>query len=613
MSHEEKNEGTRYALISTYDKTHIGTLARMLVDNGYQILSTGGTFKKLAEILPKKMLTSVSDFTEFSEILDGRVKTLHPKIYGGLLAQRSKRKHLEELTVLNIPLIDIVVCNLYPFYQAAEQNLPMMESQELIDIGGVTLIRAAAKNWQNVLVLTDPTDYPALIENNFEDVSRDQNFRHYLAVKAFQMTSQYDSLIAGHLNSLQGEGEMIEHRFYQRQMELKYGCNPHQGQAALYQILDQHSKDFPISLINGTAGYINLLDAMNAWQLVSELRNLLNLPAVASFKHTSPAGAAVANPLSEILRRTYSVPDDLELTPLASAFIRARNADPMSSFGDFIALSDCCDVVTAQLIKREISDGVIAPDYTPEALEILCSKRGGKYLILKMDSEYRPQTKTEYREINGLGFSQERNLAVVDYEVFTDIEKIPTLEKNIPPEAQRDLLLATITLKYAQSNNVVYACDGQVIGVAAGQQSRVDCVKLGGRKVSVWYLRQHPKTQELWNLFRKVKRQEKINAIVRYVEGDFTPIEYESWKQLFVKEPEPLTLEEKNKWLQDLTGVSLSSDAFFPFRDNIDHASKYGVKYVMQPGGSLADQNVTEACNDYQMVMVKSGVRMFTH
>lgn len=618
MSEGKLDITSQYALISTYDKTNVVPFAEFLVSRGYKILSTGGTFKILAEKIKKSELFAVSELTKFPEILDGRVKTLHPKIYGSLLAKRSKRFHREQLKEHGIPDIRIVAVNLYPFHQAVEENMDMEEAQELIDIGGVSLIRGSAKNWQDVLILTDPKDYQELM-NNYDSLMGNDTFRLSLAVKAYQTTSNYDYSIATYIDPQEADTEVTD-RQYKSRMKLKYGCNPHQGEARISTIFNQTdiSKNrFPLDILSGSPGYINLLDALNGWQLVRELRSLFKAPAAASFKHTSPAGSAIATPLDETLKKVYDLPNDLELTPLATAFIRARNADPMSSFGDFIALSDICDEATARLIKREISDGVIAPDYTEEALDLLRSKKNGNYLILRMDPEYEPSDNLEYREIFGLGFTQERNTAIVGQEVFANPkENMPTTNKDVPAEAKRDLLLATTTLKYSQSNNVVFAKGGQVVGVAAGQQSRVDCVKLGGRKVTVWYLRQHPKAKALWEQFRKdirIKRQDKVNAIVRYVEGDFTEVELKTWNTLFVEPPAPLTQVEKDEFMRTLNGVSMSSDAFFPFRDNIDHASKFGVSYVMQPGGSLADAAVAKACDDYNMVMVNTGKRMFTH
>jgi len=587
---------TKYALISVFNKVGIRSLSKYLMNQNYTILSTGGTFKTIAECLTEKerneRLVQVSNFTGFPEILNGRVKTLHPKIYGGLLAKRNDAGHLAELKEHDIPPIDLVVCNLYPFDRAVKENLDLDQALELIDIGGVTLIRAAAKNWPSVTILSDPLDYSRFEQEDSSD------FRKELAVKAYQHTSRYDSMISKYLDPTVSSIS----RTYHQQYQMKYGCNPQQDSS---MIMNLNSNDCPIKLLNGTPGYINLLDALNSWQLVHEAGQIFkDTPVVASFKHTSPAGVALYHSKLE----PYDASDPTSIT-----FLNARYCDPKSSFGDFLAINQVCDEATAKLIRREVSDGIIAPGFTPEAFEILSKKKKGKYLVLQVDPEYRSEQQVEIREMFGLALTQAPNRAIVNHEVF-NVENVPTENKTLSDQAKNDLLLANITLKYAQSNNVVMAKDGQIIGVAAGQQSRVDAVKLAGRKASIWYLRQHPKAQNLYNLFKPtVKRQQKTNAIIDYVEGDMTEIQRPVWEDLFETVPEPLTQAEKDEFLKTLTGVSMASDAFFPFRDNIDHASKFGVSYIMQPGGSLADARVVEACNQYGMVMTMTGQRMFTH
>lgn len=389
------------------------------------------------------------------------------------------------------------------------------------------------------------------------------------------------------------------------QFDLKYGCNPHQNPASIYSTENQ---SLPFQVINGRPGYINLLDALNAWQLVKELDHVLNIPAATSFKHVSPAGAAIGTPLSETLQQVYGCVGK-DLSPQAMAYIRARGADPMSSFGDFIALSQTVDVSTARIIKSAVSDGIIAPDYEPDALELLKAKKKGNYLILKADPNYTAPD-MEFREIYGVGFGQKRNDLVINQE--NQFQKIPTDKKTIPPSVEQDLILAAITLKYTQSNSVGYALDGQMIGIGAGQQSRIDCTKLAGRKAENWFLRQHPKVLGL--SFKKgVSLVNRTNARVCYIEGDMTPKEIEIWQQNFEEMPEPLTLSEKEAWLEKMAGVSIASDAFFPFRDNLDQASKRGVAYVLQPGGSVRDEDVIQAANEYGMVMAFSEIRLFHH
>jgi len=388
-----------------------------------------------------------------------------------------------------------------------------------------------------------------------------------------------------------------------KEIILKYGCNPHQTPARVYV----NSGVLPIKVLNGQPGYINLLDALNAWQLVKELKAALNMPGAASFKHVSPAGAAVGLPLNDLMKKVYFV-DDMELSPLATAYARARGADRLSSFGDWIALSDRIDVSTAKLIKREVSDGVIAPGYEPEALEIIKQKKNGKFPVIEIDPAYEPP-ETETKEVFGVTFEQKRN----NYPITPALLKnIVTENKTLTPAAERDLLVATVALKYTQSNSVCLAFDGQVTGVGAGQQSRIHCTHLASTKSDRWYLRQHPKVLGL--KFKKdLTRPEKINAIEQYLEEDLTPPEKEAWQGMFETVPEPLTKEEKTAWLQKLSGVALSSDAFFPFRDNIDRASRSGVKYIVQPGGSVKDDEVIQAANAYGMVMAISNIRLFHH
>jgi len=387
------------------------------------------------------------------------------------------------------------------------------------------------------------------------------------------------------------------------ELPLRYGMNPHQTPARVYV----KSGELPLTVLNGAPGYINLLDALNAWQLVRELRAALDLPAAASFKHVSPSGAAVATPLNERLRKAYFV-EDLELSPLATAYARARGADRMSSFGDFAALSDPVDLPTAQLLAREVSDGVIAPGYAAEALEVLKQKKGGKYVILQIDAGYTPPP-MESREVFGITFEQRRHDRTVTRQ---DLTNIVTANKDLPESALRDMMLAWIVLKYTQSNSVCYALDGQVIGVGAGQQSRVHCTRLAGLKADLWWLRQHPKVLGL--KFRPgIKRPDRDNAIDQYLQPDVTKAEKRGWGEVFAEEPPPLSPEERRAWLDQLTGVTLGSDAFFPFRDSIDRAARSGVRYVLQPGGSARDEEVIRACDEYGMVMVFSGVRLFHH
>jgi len=651
----------RRALLSVSDKRGLPELGKYLASIGCEILSTGGTARKLREAGLK--VVDVADFTGAPEMLDGRVKTLHPKIHGGILAVRGNDKHESEMKANDVKPIDAVVVNLYPFKETVAKGHDFATCVENIDIGGPSMLRSSAKNHASVVVVTSPDQYGELISNMKSNGGKTTpTLRRQFAAAAFEHSAKYDAAISayfqqnvstsGSKNGATKEGDapsidtsLIESvkdqavqlgipadprtiafalgfaasqqsgssgkggdetvtRAYTKCMDLKYGCNPHQKPAALYRPVDS---PLPFTVLNGKPGYINTCDATNAWQLVRELRQSLNLPAATSFKHVSPAGAAVAVPLSDTLAKAYEAKDGL--SEVALAYLRARNADPMSSFGDFCAVSDKVDVSLAKLLKYEVSDGIIAPDYEPEALKILSAKKGGKFIVLKGDPKQDPPAE-EFRELHGAVLMQKRNDAL--FTPQKHLSNVVTAKKDLPKSAAIDLVVASITLKYTQSNSVSYALGGQVIGVGAGQQSRVDCVKLAGRKVAVWQLRQHPKVLGL--KFRKgVKRQERVNARVRYIEGDMTAPERKVWEALFDEVPAPLTDAEKSTFLASTSGVSLSSDAFFPFRDSIDHASKLGVQYVAQPGGSRLDDVVVKACDEYNMVMAFSGVRLFHH
>src|SRR6266511_1787490 len=389
-----------------------------------------------------------------------------------------------------------------------------------------------------------------------------------------------------------------------KELTLRYGTNPNQVPARVYM---QDGNDLPITVLGGAPGYINLLDALNAWQLVRELKKTIGQSAAASFKHVSPSGAAVAVPLSDILKKIYFV-DDMELSPLATAYARARGVDRMSSFGDFIALSETVDVPTAKLIAREVSDGVIAPAYDPEALEILKKKKQGKYAVIQIDSAYEPQV-TETRQVFGVSMEQRYNDRPVRRD---DFENIVTRCKALLESAVRDMFIAWITLKFTQSNSVCYVMDGQTIGVGAGQQSRVHCARLAGSKADLWRLRQHPSVLAL-PFKNGIKRPDRDNAIDQFLQPDITEAEKKNWSNVFTQIPDQLTNDERRTWLNGLTDVVLGSDAFFPFRDGIDRAAKSGVKYVLQPGGSNCDEEVIAACDEYGMTMVFSGLRLFHH
>ena len=391
-----------------------------------------------------------------------------------------------------------------------------------------------------------------------------------------------------------------------KELELKYGCNPNQKPSMIYMA---DGSDLPIQVLNGRPGYINFLDAFNGWQLVSELKKATGLPAATSFKHVSPAGAAVGLPLSDTLAKIYWVDDFGELSPLASAYARARGADRMSSFGDFISLSDVCDVDTARLIKREVSDGVIAPGYEPEALEILKQKKNGNYNVIQIDPDYEPEP-LEHKDVFGITFQQGRNELKIDDAFFANIV---TENKELTEQAKIDLAISMITLKYTQSNSVCYVKDGQAIGIGAGQQSRIHCTRLAGQKADNWWLRQSPQVMNL-PFIDSIRRADRDNAIDLYIVEDYMDVlADDAWPNIFKEKPEVFTREAKREWLDKMTDVSLGSDAFFPFGDNIERAHKSGVKYIAQPGGSVRDDNVIDTCNKYGMVMSFTGLRLFHH
>ena len=390
-----------------------------------------------------------------------------------------------------------------------------------------------------------------------------------------------------------------------KELELKYGCNPNQKPSRIYM----NEGELPIQVLNGKPGYINFLDAFNGWQLVSELKKATGLPAATSFKHVSPAGAAVGLPLTDVEKKIYWVEDMEEFTPLSNAYARARGADRMSSFGDFISLSDVCDAATAKLIKREVSDGVIAPGYEPEALEILKAKKKGNYNVIQIDPDYKPNP-LERKEVFGITFEQGRNELIIDDDFLGNLV---TENKEIPEQAKIDLIISLITLKYTQSNSVCYVKDGQAIGIGAGQQSRIHCTRLAGSKADNWFLRQSPKVLGL-QFVDSIGRADRDNAIDLYIGEDYMDVLADgAWENIFKVKPEVFTREEKRAWLDNMQDVALGSDAFFPFGDNIERAHKSGVKYVAQPGGSIRDDNVIETCNKYNMAMCFTGLRLFHH
>ncbi|KFH41911.1 Bifunctional purine biosynthesis protein-like protein [Hapsidospora chrysogenum ATCC 11550] len=591
----------KIAIVSVFDKTGLLDLAKGLVQQNVRILASGGTARMIRESgFP---VEDVSAITKAPEMLAGRVKTLHPAVHAGILA-RNLASDEKDLAEQNINKVDYVICNLYPFKDTvAKPNVSVPEAVEEIDIGGVTLIRAAAKNHKRVTILSDPNDYAGFL-GELEKGEITEESRNRYALKAFEHTADYDSAISGFFRKEYASGG-------DQYLALRYGANPHQKPAAAYTTDGQ---PLPFKVLCGSPGYINLLDALNAWPLVKELQQALGLPAAASFKHVSPAGAAIGTPLTADERNVYFVNDieGIESSALAQAYARARGADRMSSFGDIIALSSTVDVPTATIISKEVSDGVIAPGYEDAALEILKKKKGGRYLVLQMDPEYNPDP-TETRTVYGVNLQQHRNDCLLTPKSFSTIIT-PKDAGALPESAARDLTVATITLKYTQSNSVCYAVNGQVIGLGAGQQSRIHCTRLAGDKADNWWMRFHERVLGIkWK--KGTKRADKSNAIDLLVSGQLPQggPEREAFEGVFEEVPAAFTEEERDAWMKQLKGVSVSSDAFFPFIDNVFRAARSGVKYIAAPGGSQNDSAVFETAEKLGITFVEQSIRLFHH
>ncbi|KAI9584325.1 bifunctional purine biosynthesis protein ATIC [Glossina fuscipes] len=586
----------RIALLSVSDKTGLIDLGKSLAALGFQLVASGGTATALRNA--GLNVKDVADITGAPEMLGGRVKTLHPAVHGGILA-RTTPSDVADMKKQNFDYISVVVCNLYPFVNTVSKpDVTVAAAVENIDIGGVTLLRAAAKNHDRVTVVCEANDYTKVLTEIKQHGDTTLETRKILALKAFTHTASYDDAISDYFRKQYSGGIS--------QINLRYGMNPHQKPAQIFTQLEK----LPLTVVNAAPGFINLCDALNGWQLVKELKKALGLPAATSFKHVSPAGAAVATPLSKEQAKLCMV-DDLysSLTPIATAYARARGADRMSSFGDFVALSDVCDVVTAKIISREVSDGIIAPGYSPDALEILKKKKNGGYCILQMDPNYEPSA-LERKTIFGLTLEQKHNDAVIDAALFSNVV---TKNKKLPESAVRDLIVATIALKYTQSNSVCYARDGQVIGIGAGQQSRIHCTRLAGEKADNWWLRQHPRVAGM-KFKAGVKRAEISNGIDNFVNGTVgKDMPFSQFEAMFDEVPAQFTMAEKVAWLKQLNGVALGSDAFFPFRDNIDRARLSGVSFIGSPAGSTNDAGVIAACDEHGIIMAHTNLRLFHH
>jgi phosphoribosylaminoimidazolecarboxamide formyltransferase / IMP cyclohydrolase len=591
----------KIAILSVYDKTGLLDLAKGLIQHNIRLLASGGTAKLIREAgFP---VEDVSAITKAPEMLSGRVKTLHPAVHAGILA-RDLASDEKDLAEQNINKVDYVICNLYPFKDTvAKINVTVPEAVEEIDIGGVTLIRAAAKNHSRVTILSDPEDYHDFLQE-LEKGEVTEKSRQLYALKAFTHTADYDAAISDFFRKkYAGDGV--------QQLALRYGANPHQKPASAFVT----QGNLPFKVLNGAPGYINLLDALNAWPLVKELSEALDFPAAASFKHVSPAGAAIGVPLSDVEKKVYMVEDieGLDQSGLAQAYARARGADRMSSFGDIIALSHEVDVPTAKIIGKEVSDGVIAPGYEREALEILSKKKGGKYLVLQMDKSYTPSPQ-EQRSLYGVQLTQNRNDApITPHQTFNSII-VPKDSAPLPQSALRDLTVATIAIKYTQSNSVCYALNGQVIGLGAGQQSRIHCTRLAGDKADNWWMRFHSRTTSIkWK--KGTKRADKSNAIDLLCSGIVpeSGIEREEWEKNFEEVPQTLTPQERKEWLAKLSEVAVSSDAFFPFTDNVFRVARSGVKYIAAPTGSQNDQACFATAEKLGITFVEQHIRLFHH
>ncbi|KAF1808165.1 phosphoribosylaminoimidazolecarboxamide formyltransferase/IMP cyclohydrolase [Eremomyces bilateralis CBS 781.70] len=597
---------SKTAIISVSDKSGLLDLAKGLADVGVRLVASGGTAKAIRNA--GIAVDDVSSITNAPEILGGRVKTLHPAVHGGLLARdiESDRKDLADQ---KIDAIDFCICNLYPFEQAvAKDGVTIDQAVEEVDIGGVTLLRAAAKNHKRVTVLTSPSQYDEFLsELRKGNGSIPERTRELYALKAFEHTATYDTAISNFFRTQYTSPPTDE----PHNIALRYGTNPHQKPAAAWKV----DGPLPFTVLGGSPGYINLLDTLNAWFLVKEIRAALGIPAAASFKHVSPAGAAVGVPLTEEEKKVYMVEGiaGLDESPLACAYARARGADRVSSFGDIIALSDTVDLPTAKIISREVSDGVIAPSYSPEALQVLTKKKGGKYLVMQMDPAYQP-SEYETRTVHGVTLRQKRNDATISpSSSFSSLKTGSSLSEA----AERDLTLAALALKYTQSNSVAFARNGGTIGIGAGQQSRIHVTRLAASKADVWWMRFHSKCTSL-KFAPGAKRPQKTNAIDLLC-SDSVPTsgdERTAFEQAFASPgdvPEPFTAQERKEWLSQLTDVAVVSDAFFPFPDNVFRAAESGTKFIGAPMGSQNDPIVLQAAEEQGITFAELGMRLFVH
>ncbi len=614
------------ALISVYNKTNCEYVAKFLLSKGYTLYTSGGTYNYLKKYIPIKYnsnLLNIENVIKYPHILNGRVKTLHPHIFGGILADNNIKEHVEDLNKFKIPKINVSIVNLYPFDKTVKNTKNENDIIEQIDIGGHALIRASAKNYKDNIVLSSPTQYDYFIDN-YHKIYDNIGERKNLAFKAFCHATDYDISISNYFNKNKNEKNKEKNKekdkqklyfSYKPKLQLKYGNNPHQkASIGLLNNTKDNTKYLPFHIINGNLSYINVLDAINSWNLVSELSICTNTISAASFKHTNAAGVSLTRELTdnEIKNNFIKNEDYNILSDTAKAYILARGVDPKSSYGDFIAISGHVDVTLANYIKKQVSDGIIAKSYSTEALCILKSKKKGKYVILQSNenSNCYQNNKYDIKTFGDFSLLQENNNNIITKKWIS--ENIKTT-KNITNENTIDMLLANITLKYTQSNSVVLAKNGTLLGVGAGQQSRIDCVKLCCQKAFANFLRYNIHNKLMPHFKPKISKQTKINLITQYIENDFTPKEFTEWKQNFTENINPITQNEKHEIRQKMNGITMGSDGFFPFYDNIDVANKYGISNIIQPGGSIRDECLIDRCNQYNMAMSMTGIRTFYH
>jgi len=599
------------AIFSVYNKANIDVLAKFLISKGYNIITSGGTYNHLKKNTnDESSIKAVENITHQPEILGGRVKTLHPTIHGGLLADTSNSAHMDELATYGMQKIDITVVNLYPFERTLENTDDIDELIEQIDIGGHTLIRSTAKNFKSNIILHSPSQYNNFMIN-YDDIISSVDRRRELATSALHYITDYDISISNYFAGIDSSKNK-QYLSLTKQFDFKYGLNPQQAPSAFWSVndTDYRRNSIPFTVMNGNIGYINMLDAINGWNLVSEIEHTTGKIAAASLKHTSPAGVSIARDFTSAEQKVCNVSgeDHCNLSDCAKAYVLARNVDPKSSFGDFVAISGEVDITLALKLQKEISDGIVAASYTEDALRILKAKKSGNYVILQGDQF--PLTYSETKIIGDFAMTQSNNDKLTTREV---VENGLANDDTIPESNILDIQIANITLKYSQSNSVCLVKNGTLLGLGCGQQSRIDCVKLACNKALVVELRYKQGANLLDDFRPTVKKQDKINAVIKWIENDFSKSELNEWKSLFNTPPSLLDNKNIEFARYGMNNISLASDGFFPFHDNIDVAAKYGVRYIIQPGGSIKDEDVIKRCSEHRISMILSHIRQFYH